>query len=323
MKKRILILLIIFQMVMLNTYLNSETIEEIYAIVNNELITYSEIMIFRNGMTIELKRRFKGDELAAEIKKMEENLLDMLIGRKVIFSKAKEKNYDLTQYLDLIIKDIMKRNNINSKDELIIALKSQGVSFEEFKNQRLEQLMQEKFIQEELGDRIKIETSELVDYYKKNIKDYTKPLKVTLHCIFLNKDLYFSKEALKDKKDKINSELKLSKDFKKTAENHSDLETSENKYLLGTFSKGEIDSKLEEVALKLKVNEFSDWIETENGLYIIQLAEKIPPVVTEYKNVKKEIEFKLSSGLREIEVEKLVKQLKKDSHIEILKKIKY
>lgn len=310
-------------MVMLNTYLNSETIEEIYAIVNNELITYSEIMIFRNGMTIELKRRFKGDELAAEIKKMEENLLDMLIGRKVIFSKAKEKNYDLTQYLDLIIKDIMKRNNINSKDELIIALKSQGVSFEEFKNQRLEQLMQEKFIQEELGDRIKIETSELVDYYKKNIKDYTKPLKVTLHCIFLNKDLYFSKEALKDKKDKINSELKLSKDFKKTAENHSDLETSENKYLLGTFSKGEIDSKLEEVALKLKVNEFSDWIETENGLYIIQLAEKIPPVVTEYKNVKKEIEFKLSSGLREIEVEKLVKQLKKDSHIEILKKIKY
>lgn len=307
-------------MVMFNTYLKSETIEEIYAIVNDEIITYSELTNFRNGLTIELKRRFKGEELTREIKKMEENLLDMLIGRSVMLSKAKEKNYDVSQYLDLIIKDIMKRNNINSKDDLILALKSQGITYEEFKRQRLEQLMQERFIQEKLGDRIKIETSELIDYYKKNVKDYTKPLKMTLNCIFLNKEIYFTKEALSDKKDKIDSELKSTGDFIKTAGNHSDLENDDNKYLLGTFSKGELDSKLEEHALKLKINEYSNWIETDNGLYIIQLVKLIPPEVTEYKDVKKEIEFKLSSGLREIEIEKLVKELKKESHIEILKK---
>jgi len=307
---------------MLNTYLKAETVEEIYAIVNDEIITYSELKIFREGMRLELKRNFKGEELAAEIKKMEENLLDMLIGRSVMLSKAKEKNYDLTQYLDLIIKDIMKRNNIESKDDLILALKSQGITYEEFKRQRLEQLMQERFIQERLGDKIKIETSELIAYYKKNIKDYTKPLKMTLNCIFLNKELYFTNEALSGKKEKIDSGLKSKNDFKKTAEDYSDLENNENKFLLGTFSKGELESKLEEHALKLKINEYSNWIETDNGWYILQLVKLTPPEVTEYKNVKKEIEFKLSSGLREIEVKKLVEELKKESHIEILKQFK-
>ncbi|MCK5220064.1 MAG: SurA N-terminal domain-containing protein, partial [Candidatus Aminicenantes bacterium] len=127
---------------------NADTVEEIYAIVNDEIITFSELENFKKGMTIELQSRFSGAELLTEINKMKTGLLDLVIGRKVLISKAKEKNYDMNQYLELVIKEIMTRNKLETKDDLLKALKSQGISYEDFKKQRLEQLMQEKFIQE-------------------------------------------------------------------------------------------------------------------------------------------------------------------------------
>ncbi len=299
-----------------------DTVEEIYAIVNDEIITYSELENFKNGMIIELKTRFSGKELSEEIDKMKSNLLDLVIGRKVILSKAKEKKYDMSQYLDLVIKDIMKRNNLNTKEDLIKALNSQGISYEEFKKQRLEQLMQEKFIQESLGNRITVDTSEIISYYKKNINKYTTPIKYKLNCIFLNKDHFFTDESLNQKKDEITKKLSASNNFIEVAKEFSELEGENNNYELGTFKKGELDSSLEKSASKLSLQKFSDWIETDNGWYIIQLIKKWEPTIKEYKSVKKSIENDIYEKKRKKEIIILVEELKKESYIKILKEFK-
>ncbi|MCK4889700.1 MAG: peptidylprolyl isomerase, partial [Candidatus Aminicenantes bacterium] len=269
---------------------NADTIEGIYAIVNDEIITFSELENFRKGMTIELQNRFSGAELRDEIDKMKSGLLDLVIGRKVLISKAKEKNYDMNQYLELVIKEIMVRNKLETKDDLLMALKSQGISYEDFKKQRLDQLMQEKFIQESLGSRIVIDTSEIISFYKENIKKYTIPSKFKLNCIFLNKDHYFTEESIKSKSETITDKLKVSNDFIKTAKEYSELEGESNNYELGTFSKGELDFDLEKAATILAVSKFSDWIKTETGWYIIQLIDRTEPKLKEYKKVKKQIE---------------------------------
>jgi len=301
---------------------NGDTLEGIYAIVNDEIITYSEISNFEKGMMIELQNRFSGAELAAEIKKMKSNLLDLVIGRKVLLSKAREKNYDMNQYLDMVIKEIMKRNNMATRDDLVQALNSQGISYDEFKEQRLEQLMQEKFIQESLGSRIMVDTSEIMAYYKDNAEQYRTPARYKLNCVFLNKDHYFTKQSLIDKRKEISDRLAESGDFIKIAEEFSELEGTEKKYELGTFSKGELDPNIEKTAAKLAINAYSDWIDTPNGWYIIQLADKTESKLKEYKSVKKEIENFLYEKKRQKEIKLLVEELKKESYIKILKEYK-
>ena len=271
---------------------------------------------------MELKSRYSGAELNKELNKMKSNLLNLVIGRKVLLSKAREKNYDMNQYLEMVIKEIMKSNKLESRDDLIKALNSQGITYEEFKKQRLEQLMQEKFIQESLGSRIMIDTSEIIAYYKENSKNYTIPAKFKLNCIFLNKDHYFTKQSLIDKKEEISKKLSESGDFLKTAEEFSELEGAENKYELGLFSKGELDSALEEEASKLALSANSDWIDTPNGLYIIQLVDKTETKLREYKEVKRQIENILHEKRRQIEVKVLVEELKSESYIKILKEYK-
>lgn len=274
-------------------------------------------------MTLELKNRFSGDEFQKQLTEMKKNLLQMLISRKVILSKAKEKKYDLTKYLKMIIKDIIKKNNLKNEEELIKALRSQGISFEEFKKQRLDQLMQERFIQEKIGEKINVDASEIVNYYRKNSKIYTKPEKITLNCIFLNKDLYFSDEKRKSKMSKISIELsKKNPNFKKIAEEYSDLDTGANRYFLGTFTKGDLDSKLEKATEMLKSGQHSDWIKTDNGWYIIELEKRVPEYVEQLKKVKDKIKQFLSEKKRNIEIKNLVDALKKESYIKILKEYK-
>jgi len=300
----------------------ADTVEGIYAIVNDEIITFSEIENFEKGMTMELRNRFSGAKLTEELNKMKSTLLDLVIGRKVLLSKAREKNYDMNQYLEMVIKEIMKSNKLETRDDLIKALNSQGISYDDFKKQRLEQLMQEKFIQESLGSRIMIDTSEIISYYKENSKKYTIPAKFKLNCIFLNKDHYFTTQALTDKKEEISKKLSESGDFLKTAEEFSELEGPENKYELGTFSKGELDSDLEKEAAMLSLSAYSDWIDTPNGSYIIQLIDKTDARLREYKKVKRQIENILHEKKRQAEVKILVEELKKESYIKILKEYK-
>ena len=90
-----IIMILIFLITGITSISNADTVEGIYAVVNDEIITYSELENFEKGMTIELRNKFSGQELLNEINKMKSNLLDLVIGRKVILSKAKEKNYDL------------------------------------------------------------------------------------------------------------------------------------------------------------------------------------------------------------------------------------
>ena len=188
MKLTRILLLIIFSTVLFNGLILSEIIEEIYAVVNDEIITYSEIKYTEIELMRILKRQFKDDELSKEIEKMKKGLINSLIEQKLILSKAKEKNYDVDQRVEIYIKEIMKRNNISTEEELKQALISQGMDFTEWKKQLKNMQIQQRLIYEEIGSKIIVDNSAIMAYYRQNKQKYTKPTEISLNCIFLNKE---------------------------------------------------------------------------------------------------------------------------------------
>ena len=293
-----------------------EIIDKIFAVVNGEIITYSELKSAENEMTHFLAQQYKGEELEKQVNEMKKNLLNRLIEQKLILSYAKEKNYDVDGVVELIIKDIKKQNNINSDEELKAALASQGLDYEEWKKQLKETQIQQQFIRDKIGPKIKIDSSAIMEYYKKNIDDYTIPEKFTLNCIFLNKENYLSPSALKEKMNTIDAELETHS-FEETAKKYSELPGEDNNYFLGEFKKGELDARIEEASSQLKEGEHSGWIETENGFYITQLVKRKESSLVEYKLVREEIENKLEMAEQEKLLKEYIAQLKKESHIKI------
>ncbi len=318
MKFASLILILMIQMLS-SSALHSEVVEEIYAVINEETITFSEYQNAKNSMIKQLQTQYQGEALRKAIQEMKSTLLNQLIEHKLILSKAKEKNYDVENEIKMIIEEIKKQNNLKTDEDLRRALQSEGITMEEFKKQQKIVRMQQRMIYEEITSNIKIDSPEIMEYYKKNLADYTKPMEISLNCIFLKKEYYFDKNALMKKRNEISAKLNTA-DFKAIAETYSELEGVENKIFLGNFKQGELDENIEKAAVKLKINEHSPWIETENGWYIIQLIDKKEPELVSYEEVREKIKNNLIQEKQEVELQIFIEKLKKESYIKIYRK---
>ena len=104
MKNKILITLTLILTAGLGLLRATEVIEEIYAVVNGELITYFELHNAEQEWARNLQSRFQGEELETALKRMKAELMDTFIERKLLISKAKEKKYDVDNDVDVMIK---------------------------------------------------------------------------------------------------------------------------------------------------------------------------------------------------------------------------
>jgi peptidyl-prolyl cis-trans isomerase SurA len=296
--------------------LAAETIEEIYAVVNDEVITGSELKKFEAEMLRALQSQLEGDKLQQAIVEMKKDLLTKLIEQKLLMSKIKEKNYNVDSDVEMIIQDIKKQYNFASDEELKNALRDEGIEFGAWKEQWKERRKQERLVGEEIGAKIKIDNPQIMEYYRKNPAQFTVPAEITLNCIFLDKGVAASKPQ--EKMDRISAELKPGL-FEQVAKKYSELPDAANSIALGKFKKGELDKGLEEAALKLKKDEYSGWIETDKGWYIVQLADFSPDRLQEVKDVREEIIRRLREEQQQVKLKDYIEQLKKDSYIKIIK----
>jgi parvulin-like peptidyl-prolyl isomerase len=294
----------------------ADTVEEIYAVVNDEVITGSELRKFEAEMLRALQSQLEGDKLAEATKEMKKDLLNRFIEQKLLLSRIKEKNYNVDSDVEMIIQDIKKQYKFESDDDLKKALQAEGIEFDSWKAQWKERRKQERLVGEEVGSKIKVDNPQIMEYYRKNPEQFTIPAEITLNCIFLKKN----EDGLKPqgKMDQISAELKPGL-FEQTAKKYSELPDAANNIALGKFKKGELDKGLEEAALKLKKDEYSGWIETDNGWYIIQLADFSADRLQEVRDVREDIIRKLREELQQVKLKDYIEQLKKESYIKILK----
>jgi len=296
--KQTLLLIILISIFSISLF--SEVVEKIYAVVNNEVITKSD---FENTVNMQIQEYNKTAEKKKYTLTKKEKLeaLNMLIESKLILSKAKLKDYDVKNDVKLWVNQIKKENNFSSDKEFADALKSQGIdmTLEEFLESRKLQVMQQRLIQDEVSRNISIDNSEIMEYFKKNKKDYMTKMTIELNCILLNKentDSAFLEVKMKEISEKLDPETN---------------------FYLGKFKSGELNEKIEEIAMKLKRDAYSDWIETDNAWYIVQLVERNDPKFVEYKSVRGKIQNEIFMKRRQIELKKYVEVLRKNSYVEV------
>jgi len=179
-----------------------------------------------------------------------------------------------------------------------------------------ERRKQERLIWDEIGSKIKVDNPQIMEYYRKNAAQFTVPAEFTLDCIYLKKNDDGTRPQAK--MDQVSEELK-SGVFDSVAKKDSELPGAAESIALGKFKKGELDKSLEEAASRLKKGEYSGWIETDNGWYIIRLSDFSEEKLREVKDVREQIIQKLREAEQQVKLKDYIEQLKKDSYIKILK----
>jgi len=244
-----------------------EVIEEIIAIVNDDIITLSQYKNQHEALYQMLKSQFQGEEFQQHYRQERKKLLEIMITDLLLLQEAKKKGLNVEEQVKLTIENIKEQNGINSDEELKRLMGQQGIDFEAWKNQMEENILKQGVIATEVDRNIVVDDSEVVNYYKLHSQEFTDPVEY--------------------------------KDFSSLASQYSEGPEKEHQGDLGTFKKGEMAKNLEQEVEKLKTGEVTPWLEIRDGWYILKLEEKKETRLKPFEEVKKNIEEKLFNEKRQ------------------------
>jgi peptidyl-prolyl cis-trans isomerase SurA len=300
-----------------------EVVEEIVAIVNDDVITLSQYKQEYEMRVQELRAQAaraqaKAEDLDKALEQLKTGLMDALITDLLVLQLAREKNLNVAEEVKRYVESLKKDNNLASDEDLKRALASQGMDYAQFLKQAEEGILKQAVVSMEIDRSIVLDDSEVVNYYKLHPQDFVDPEEYKISAIYLSPEGK-SAEELEQKKTEISGKVRAGEDFNTLSQTYSDGPIKESKGELGTFKKGELDKTLEQAVSQLKQGEVSAWLETKNGWYLLKLTEKKDSRRKTFEEAKPAIEQRIFAEKRNAKTSEFLDNLKKRSFIKILK----
>jgi peptidyl-prolyl cis-trans isomerase SurA len=302
---------------------SGRVVEEIIARVNNEIITRSEYDKARASIADEAKQDCQNhctpEQLEIAIEDGQKNALRNLIDQSLLVQRGKDMGISVEPDVIKKLDQIRIQNNLPSMEELEKAVSSQGLNWEDFKNNIRNGVLTQRVISSEVGSHITIGHDEIEKYYNEHKAEFVRPEQVGLRAIEINTEKK-SPEEIAELKKKAETTLKRihdGDDFGEMAKRFSDGSTAKQGGFLGIYKRGELSKELEDTVFKMKKNEVTDVMDTKQGFLILQVLEHYDEGEQTLAKVEPEITDKLYSGRMEPAMREYVKTLREQSYVVI------
>jgi peptidyl-prolyl cis-trans isomerase SurA len=295
-----------------------EVVEEIVAVVNDDIITLSQYRTEFETALAQLKaQQMPQEQYAQQYVNLKKTLLELMITNALLLQKAKELGLNVQEQVKGTIEKIKQENNIASDADLRRAIEQQGTPYETWVKQLEETILRNGVLYTEVERTIVLEDSEIVQYYKKNPAEFTVPTEYKLSAIYFATEGR-TVEQVEALKAAVDAKLKGGAAFADTAAELSDQPMKDAKGDMGTFKAGELDAALESPVERLKAGDTSAWINTKNGWYLLRLAERKDSFLRPFEDARKEVEEKIYNEKRAVKGDAYVKTLRERNYVKIV-----
>ncbi len=277
----------------------NSSINSIKAIVDDEIITYKEVIKSAAVAIKEAQERYKDQEMVNKIDEILKNTLDELINRKVlvkeanrIFGTDEATMKEVEKSLDSFVKNAVK--DVGSLSRYYEIAEAQGINPIEKKNELKEDIMIDKIMKENVYNKVKIQPKLLRRYYSENIDEFHQKKEVKLRHIMIKFSSHNgNKEETFSLAQQVMKRLKNGEDFSTLAKKYSEGPNAEKGGLWSFEEVNELRKDLRDVAYSLKDNECSNIVESPVGYHIFKVELIKPEKILEFEEVQEEIYKKL------------------------------
>jgi peptidyl-prolyl cis-trans isomerase SurA len=308
---------------------DATVVEEIVARVNNSIITRDDLRRNREQAgqdTKELNQQ--------QMEERDANSLRDLIDQQLLIQKAGDlgisADADLVKRLD----DIRKEMKLDSLEELQKQAESQGVHWEEFKQNTKNGILTQKVIGAEVGSHLQIKHEEVQKFYDEHKADFAQPERVRLSEILIATNPNAPKleqggqgalteptaeqvAAAEAKASEIYQQLKSGAKFDELARKESTGSTAERGGELGYFKRNDLAKELEDKSFALKVGEFTPPIRTRQGFIILRVSDHIEAGTPPLERVREQIQEQLYTQRVQPTLRGYLTKLREEAYIDI------
>jgi len=297
----------------------SRIIDGVAIVVNRDAVLVSEINEAMLPLLQEYKAKYAGAELKEKMSELRETIIKQAVETKLILQVAKVNGITADdKAVDKRIEAVKKR--FPSEDEFLRALSAKGLTFREYREQVVEQVLVQDTIMRVLGPEISVQNDEIEEYYRTHMDEFEAEPRVKLAQIFLTVPRDGSPEEIeqvRQKTEQLSVLIEDGMDFAELAEKYSEGPYSEKGGLVGVIGPEEILPDLEKTAFGLQTGEVSPVIKTAYGFHILKALEATPARKIEFEEARPLIEERIQEKKRSENYDEWIERLKEDSYIDI------
>jgi peptidyl-prolyl cis-trans isomerase SurA len=273
---------------------SAKTVDKIVAIVNDQLITLSDVDKFKKklatgGLVDDALLKLSDTK---ELLKDRTALLNELVDEKLIDSEVKKKNMEVTiERVEQEIRNIAQNNGI-TRQQLTGALANKGVKMSQYQDFIKTSLERQGLIEKEVTSKIRISDEDISSYYlAKKGPSASQTYEYTLSHIFLNPKNAGGDAAALERAKTVAEKLKAGQSFEKLAEQYSEDGNFTKGGALGTFNSGEMTKELQTAVRPLNTGDVSGIVKSAQGYQILKVNKRTlisdPKLDEEKENIRR------------------------------------
>lgn len=284
-----------------------DVIERVIARVNGQIVTLSEFEA--RQLAAVQAARIPDPEVEAFLRQNNARLLDEAIEELLLVDRAVALGLKLRpEYLDQVIDDIKKEQNITSEEEFLAQLKREGLTKEALRRNIERSVIVRQVRSRDIDPKAQVTEADVrEEYEKRKAKDFTR--KATVHLM----EIVLKGEGAAEKAGTLVARLKKGEDFETLAREESVSASKGAGGDLGRVEPADLNPVLAAAIADLRPGETSAPIPVEGGYWILRVRERLADEVTAFDQVKERIQEELARTRFEKVYGEYIAELKKNA----------
>lgn len=294
----------------------AETVDRVVAVVNGEAITRSDL---DHAMAVRLPQIVRSASREAAFYSVRRQALERLIDEKLLHQAMKKSKLEVEpEETERALEGWLRQRKL-TRQQLQSALQQQRIPMETFLKHVEDEVRQMKFVQQEVGRRVRITEQEMEDYYRRHKGEFKSSGRVRVGQIIL------AFAPAMDAKQRANLQKKAQEiarqarqgDFAALAKAHSEGPKAAEGGDLGIVDPTTLHPEVAGTLARMQVGEVSDPILSKVGYHIIKLIDRGSTADTDFERLKDEIQQALYQQKMEGAIAQYVSQLRQRAYVEI------
>jgi peptidyl-prolyl cis-trans isomerase SurA len=299
-------------------------VEEIVARVNNRIVTLTEFQRSKDQLKTEAQQQdpASADKVAAE---REKDVLRDLIDQQLLLEKGVDLGITGDTELIKWLNDMRKQMKLDSMEDLEKAAQAQGVSFEDFKQEKKNQIITQQVIGKEVGQRLNLTPADEQKFYDEHKAELERPEQIRLSEILVaipKKDANAADDpqqlaAAQAKAEDLLAQIRKGASFEDVAKKSSDGPSAAQGGELGEFQRGTLAKELEDKTFAMKPGDVTDVVRTKQGFVILKVTEHQQAGIPPLKEIEPRVQDALYMSKLQPALRDYLFKLREDAFIDI------
>jgi peptidyl-prolyl cis-trans isomerase SurA len=306
-----------------------EVVDRIIAVVNDDVITLSEMEDAAKDYFTRIKAQAPASEVDRILAKAREEVLSSMIDQFIVRQQAEKLSIAVSEKeLDAALDQMLVRNNATIEDfrQELVAM---NISEQEYRDNIRDEILKSKLIGYEVRSRIVITEDDIQAYYQKDIMPESGGNGFHLlqmgftwrNSVVLEQAGFDSKESARKTAEEVRTRAVGGENFRTLAKEFSNLPSAADGGDIGFFTKDEMVPFMKNAIMAIQPGEISRIVENRNTFQFFKLLsvqEGDTVVKAPCETVREEIRDVLYQQEMEAQYKKWVTGLRDGAYIRIL-----